>query len=120
MGLPCTLCGEEENVEMHHIKYIRKTPYSKIKKPWQQLMALRNRRQIPVCINCHRSIIHTGDYMGPKLTNIAPMAIETKQGQKIRIFDGRIVKSENYIQPKRIYYAKPLEDKAFKKRTHSF
>jgi hypothetical protein len=113
MGMPCTLCGELENVEMHHIKHIRKTPFDKIKEPWQKLMSLRNRKQIPVCFNCHRYKIHGGDYIGPKLTNIAPITMDKNTGSKIRIFDGRIVNSENYVQPGKEHYAKTLEEKGW-------
>jgi retron-type reverse transcriptase len=50
-GMPCSLCGTDRNVQMHHLKHVRKNSYSAIpsERTWEQIMNLRNRRQIPVC-----------------------------------------------------------------------
>lgn len=57
---------------MHHVKYVRKTKYVEIKKTktWQQVMGLRNKRQIPVCRFCHRNVIHAGKYQGTPLNTL--------------------------------------------------
>jgi hypothetical protein len=70
---------------MHHENHVRKTSYKNIKqtKTWQQVMGLRNRRQIPVCRNCHRNIIHKGKYQGEPLKSKA-----------IEMYDNRIVNIE--------------------------
>jgi hypothetical protein len=98
LGMPCTLCGETENVEMHHIKHVRKTSYNELdqKKPWLKLLSLKNRKQLPVCFQCHRYVIHGGKYLGPSLAYFAPIANEYSQGIQIRVYDGRQVDSEQY------------------------
>lgn len=66
LDFPCALCGSTLNVQMHHIKHIRKILYSKIpkNKPHLNIMALRNRKQIPVCRECHMNVIHKGNEQG--------------------------------------------------------
>jgi hypothetical protein len=66
--LPCSICGSFENVQMHHLRHIRKRSYALIPgdKSYEQVMSLRNRKQIPVCAYCHREVIHKGEYSGPK------------------------------------------------------
>jgi len=90
-GLPCSICGASQNMEMHHIRHIRKRKYSSIpaNETWTKVMALRNRKQIPLCSNCHDRL-HAGKYRGEsiRLINLSP-----------RLFDNRIVNSENYITP---------------------
>ena len=58
--LSCCLCGKPGPSEMHHVKHVRKTKYTLIPEPktWDKLMALRNRKQIPVCRKCHMDLIH--------------------------------------------------------------
>nr|YP_010700507.1 putative group II intron reverse transcriptase/maturase mat7 [Strombomonas costata]WCH63646.1 putative group II intron reverse transcriptase/maturase mat7 [Strombomonas costata] len=105
--LPCSLCGSTENIEMHHENHVRKTSYKNIKqtKTWQQVMGLRNRRQIPVCRNCHRNIIHKGKYQGEPLKSKA-----------IEMYDNRIVNIESYIHPgdPEKNYKKTLQQKGWK------
>lgn len=60
---PCKLCGAIENIEMHHIKHLRK---NKNKDYLTQTMININRKQVPLCKNCHIKI-HKGLYDGPKL-----------------------------------------------------
>lgn len=87
--LPCAICGCEENIEMHHIKHVRRTKYINIKKEktWEQVMGLRNRRQMPVCRSCHMNIIHKGNYGGRPLNS---MTID-------KMYDNRIINVESYI-----------------------
>lgn len=53
----CQICGSENNIEIHHIKHLRK---GKIKNDWiTEVMRKMNRKQIPVCKECHINI-HRG------------------------------------------------------------
>ena len=61
----CTICGKSENVEIHHVKHIKK---GKIE-GFTQIMKQLNRKQIPVCRNCHMKI-HLGEYDGVALKDI--------------------------------------------------
>jgi len=63
----CWICGLSESVEMHHVKHIRKgdIKYSGS----TSLMSKFNRRQIPVCKNCHKKI-HSGLYNGLGLKDL--------------------------------------------------
>jgi hypothetical protein len=68
-------------------------------------MALRNRKQIPLCANCHLNLVHGGRYDGPKLINLAP---------ERRLMDNRIIHTESFIKPGVQYYAKSLTEKGWK------
>ncbi len=106
--LPCAICGADEEVEMHHIKHIRKNRYSLIPRnySWEQLMYLRGRKQIPVCRKCHIERIHAGKYCGVALKLLAPRTIKP--------YDGRIFHIENFVQPGLPVYAKSLREKGWK------
>jgi len=105
--MPCCICGYENDVEMHHIKHIRKTPYRELEKiTYKQMMALRNRKQIPVCRNCHMNQIHKGEYSGPSL--------ETLHSTKLLV-DNRTLHVESFVKPGREYFAKTLPEKGWKK-----
>lgn len=108
--MPCSICGSSENIQMHHIKSVRKRKYKEINgnNYWEQIMSLRNRKQIPVCQNCHMNVIHAGKYFGPyKLKNIGVQ----------NMYDNRIVNLENYvnkcIDPS--IYIKSMEEKGWKR-----
>ena len=63
---PCCVCGTDQNVEMHHIRHLRKeTPENRLKRLFLQV----KRKQIPVCKSCHKTI-HDGKYDGRKLGNL--------------------------------------------------
>lgn len=54
---PCQICGNKGDVEMHHVRHIKKgkaTGFTKI-------MSNLNRKQIAVCRGCHLKI-HSGTY----------------------------------------------------------
>lgn len=73
MDSECTICGATENLEMHHVKHIRKTT-DKIKKDyWTRIMSSMNRKQIPVCRSCH-NLIHRGKYDQIALKDITKMS----------------------------------------------
>ena len=61
----CLICGEDDNVEMHHVKHIRKGEIKGFTKVMQKL----NRKQIPVCRDCHMNI-HKGLYDGISLSKL--------------------------------------------------
>lgn len=112
LDLPCWICGSQTNVEMHHINHIRKRKYSTIPdvRFWEKVMALRNRKQIPVCLICHQTIIHTGQYLGPPLKTGVTNLRETNKG-----YDNRLAHLENFINPSKVeFYAKSLEEKGWK------
>lgn len=67
LGLPCCICDSPENVEMHHVKHVRKANFTY--KGFHEIMHLLNRKQIPVCQSCHNKI-HRGEYDGLKLGDI--------------------------------------------------
>lgn len=60
-GQPCANCGEEENIEMHHVKHI-KTLNVKLE-PFDKMLAKINRKQVPLCRACHNKV-HNGKYQG--------------------------------------------------------
>ena len=62
----CVFCDSGDNVEMHHVKHIRK---GKAKGFTQVLQAI-NRKQIPACRDCHNKI-HQGKYDGFSLKDLA-------------------------------------------------
>lgn len=63
----CVICGSEKEVEMHHVKHVRKM--GKGEEGFGQVINMLNRRQICVCKVCHRRI-HAGLYDGMKLTDL--------------------------------------------------
>jgi group II intron reverse transcriptase/maturase len=68
LGLPCSICDSNEgSIEMHHVKHVRKNGFRY--KGFHQQMALLNRKQIPLCKNCHNKV-HAGLYDGPSLETL--------------------------------------------------
>ncbi|MEM1393523.1 MAG: group II intron reverse transcriptase/maturase [Cyanobacteria bacterium P01_H01_bin.150] len=55
---PCVLCESTENIEIHHINHLSK---KKVKKfdYLAELMRRMNRKQVPLCAECHRKV-HRG------------------------------------------------------------
>jgi retron-type reverse transcriptase len=114
--LPCAICGSSEEIEMHHIKHVRKNKFSMIDNQltFAKMMFLRNRKQIPVCKECHKEI-HAGDYQGANLNtfSIYRGTVSATKGNKL--FDNNIINSENFIHnSKDIYAAKTLTEKGWK------
>jgi group II intron reverse transcriptase/maturase len=68
LGKPCCICGSLEQVEMHHVRHIRKAGD---KKPTgiRAIMQALNRKQIPACKICHLKI-HRGEYDGIRLADL--------------------------------------------------
>lgn len=65
LNKPCCICNTMAKVEMHHVKHVRKK--GKRYKGFQSDMALLNRKQVPLCRNCHMAV-HRGDYDGVRLS----------------------------------------------------
>lgn len=64
LNAPCIVCNSTTDIELHHLKHIRK---SNLK--WDYLtsrMSKINRKQVPLCKNCHIKV-HSGKYNGPGL-----------------------------------------------------
>lgn len=68
LGAICCICGGNEHIQMHHVKHLRKGAKT-IVKGFDRLLAQINRKQIPVCGPCHRSI-HNGKYDGISLKDL--------------------------------------------------
>lgn len=63
----CCICGADQHVEVHHIRRIRGSIETK---GFQEILGILNRKQIPVCRDCHRSI-HMGKYDGLSVNDLA-------------------------------------------------
>lgn len=61
----CIICDEKDYVEMHHVKHIKKEEAKGFTKVMQSL----NRKQIPVCRDCHMKI-HRGEYDGISINKL--------------------------------------------------
>ena len=70
MSSECLICGAKENLEMHHVKHIRKATEMIGKDYWTRVMST-NRKQIPVCRTCHNQI-HKGEYDKIALKELSP------------------------------------------------
>lgn len=93
---------------MHHLNHIRKTRYELIPEGYMKVMSLRNRKQIPVCRECHINIIHPGRYGGVKLGNFAPTIM----------YDNRLITLESHIQKgAEKAYIKTLLERGWKPKT---
>lgn len=61
----CCICQEKGNTEMHHVKHVRKQGYRY--RGFHAEMALLNRKQVPLCSQCHIAV-HMGIHDGIKLS----------------------------------------------------
>lgn len=104
--MPCAYCGADVS-HQHHIKHIRKRSYRLIPddESYKRVMALRNRKQIPLCQECHIKLVHGGKYNGPRLITLAPTR---------KFVDNRIIHIESFVKPGIEYSAKSLEEKGWK------
>ena len=66
---PCIICETTVGVQMHHVRHIRKMEGKPVG-GFAWLMRLQNRKQVPVCRECHRKI-HRGEYDGLRLADLA-------------------------------------------------
>ena len=67
LGDPCAICGSPYQVEMHHVRPIRKR--GQALRGFALSLAAINRTQLPVCHACHRDI-HRGRDDGASLKAI--------------------------------------------------
>ena len=65
---PCWICGSTKQIEMHHVKHLRKGS-PKSPSGFTALMSKLNRKQLPVCRPCHLKI-HQGLYGGTSLKKV--------------------------------------------------
>jgi hypothetical protein len=64
----CLICGNYEKIQTHHIKHLRKDGVTN-KNGFAAIISQLNRKQIPVCADCHISI-HRGTYDGISLKEL--------------------------------------------------
>jgi hypothetical protein len=107
MDMPCANCGTFEEVHQHHIRHIRKTAYDLLPEnmDWKKLLALRNRKQIPLCKECHIKLVHKGKYDRTKLIHLVPTQ---------KLIDNRIVHVESYVKPGLEYHSQSLLERGWK------
>lgn len=105
LDMPCANCGAMES-EQHHVKHIRRSTYALIEEgvPVKKVMALRNRKQIPLCHECHTKLVHGGKYDSTRLIKLVPT----------RLVDNRVVHVESFVKPGIEYNAKSLLEKGWK------
>lgn len=73
LGKPCCICGktaQETQIVIHHVRHIRKLSNKREAVGFNHILRMLNRKQIPVCENCHRKI-HQGTYDGLRLSHLA-------------------------------------------------
>jgi nicotine oxidoreductase len=63
----CAVCGSSEEIEMHHVKHVRKDSVEA--EGFTRLMSKLNRKQLPACRPCHKKI-HKGLYDGMSLNEL--------------------------------------------------
>jgi hypothetical protein len=63
----CAICQSSGPIEMHHVKHIRKR--GQRVEGFSLYLAAINRKQVPVCRDCHQDI-HKGKYDGASLAEI--------------------------------------------------
>lgn len=61
----CCICESSTQIEMHHIKHVRKKGYRYA--GFTAEMSLLNRKQVPLCRECHMAV-HRGEYDGIRLS----------------------------------------------------
>ncbi|WP_448217218.1 group II intron reverse transcriptase/maturase [Endozoicomonas sp. 2B-B] len=67
LGCHCAICGKPDDIEMHHVRHTRKMGQEA--KGFSKVMAQINRKQIPVCRDCHMKV-YDGKYDGMKLSEL--------------------------------------------------
>lgn len=110
--LPCAICGSTTDIEMHHIRHVRKNSYNDIPSnlTYMQVLNLRNRKQVPLCRSCHMDV-HEGSYSGNSLSTMArPTPL---------LYDNRIINLESYVHKGIIdnNYTKHLSERGWQPQT---
>jgi hypothetical protein len=85
-------------------------------------MALRNRKQIPLCATCHLKLVHAGKYDGPALIKLAP----NKLADNISFYRLRLlwptattgvaykISVSNIVKPGKEYFSKSLTERGWR------
>lgn len=68
LGMNCCVCGSSEQIQMHHVRHLRKGGRVVVR-GFNRILADVNRKQIPVCHECHVRI-HSGKYDGKSLKDL--------------------------------------------------
>lgn len=68
LGMVCCVCGSDHQIQMHHVRHLRKGGKIVVR-GFNRVMAQINRKQIPVCHECH-VLIHAGKYDGKSLKDL--------------------------------------------------
>jgi hypothetical protein len=77
LGKPGCICGdtgETRQIEMHHVRHIRKLSGKRTPTGFNRMLRQLNRKHIPVCKECHEKI-HRGTYDDLKLSNLAYLPV---------------------------------------------
>jgi group II intron reverse transcriptase/maturase len=74
----CYVCDSEDDLQMHHVKHIRKVTEKIELDYWTRVMATMNRKQLVVCRECHNKI-HNGEYNEIALAKLADFAFKKEQ-----------------------------------------
>jgi len=73
----CCVCGSDLRIEMHHVRSLRpgKTSKTNNRSPFQDILDKLNRKQIPLCHECHTNVTH-GKHNNPiKLSQLHDLAL---------------------------------------------
>jgi hypothetical protein len=62
----CVVCRSTKDIQFHHVRHVRKGKVT----GFLQIMNLKNRKQIPCCMQCHRKI-HKGFYANLAFNDIS-------------------------------------------------
>lgn len=68
LGMDCCICGSKDHIQMHHLRHLRKGG-KVVVRGFNRILADINRKQIPVCHECHVQI-HSGKYDGKSLKDL--------------------------------------------------
>ncbi len=68
LGMNCCICGSNDRIQMHHVRHLRKGG-KVVVRGFNRILADINRKQIPVCHECH-VLIHAGKYDGKSLKDL--------------------------------------------------
>ena len=78
----CVICGNSDNVEMHHIRHVRRSlEKKKGLNRFLEAMRLVNRKTIPLC-KIHHLKVHNGQYDGKDLKKLFEYFQRNKVGFK--------------------------------------
>lgn len=69
----CAVCGSTEKIQNHHIRHLANRNKAK---GFKAIMAQLQRRQIPLCKNCH-NLVHSGKYDGISLSDLYDTRVAT-------------------------------------------